>query len=182
MKKINLIVAISELGAVIGNNGGMPDWNLLNDRKFFSKLTTGKKNEDGIGDVVITGRKNFESFPEKYRPLPGRTNIVITRDRSWDPKNPNVIVVYSMEEAIIKAQDAPGDTIWIIGGAEIYKLAFQELEIDEVYITYVDGEFAGTTFFPEWPIEEFTLPEIVLFVEKSDVDSHSFTIKHYKRS
>ena len=111
-------------------------WRLPNDMKFFKEHTT--------GHCVVTGRKNYESIPEKFRPLPDRTNIVVTRQADYSA--PGAAVVPSVEAAIEFAKSRGEEMLWIIGGGEIYK---QTLRIaDEILYTRVNHSFIADTFFP----------------------------------
>jgi dihydrofolate reductase len=135
---ISLIVAIGD-NNVIGKDNKLI-WHLPADMKFFKEKTT--------GHCIITGRKNYESIPEKFRPLPNRTNIVITRNKDY--KAPGAVVVNSLEAAIEKAKETGDDEIFIIGGAEIFN---QSLEIaDRIYLTEIYHSFEGDVFFP--PIDK----------------------------
>ena len=112
MTGIGMVWAQTKAG-VIGKDGSMP-WHLPEDMKHFSQLTT--------GHPVIMGRKTWLSFPEKYRPLPGRTNIVVTRNAEWasTPEAEGAVVVSSLDAALLESQFAPGgQKVWIIGGGEI---------------------------------------------------------------
>lgn len=130
---VSIIVAKSK-NNVIGNNNKLP-WNISEDMKRFKELTT--------GNVVIMGRKTYESLPEQFRPLPNRLNIVITRNPDYKP---NGVMVYDdLQKAILKA--GTNKEIFIIGGGEIYKEGLKFA--DRLYITEVDGEFEGDTYFPE---------------------------------
>src|ERR1700751_5612320 len=107
---LSIIVAVAE-NNVIGKDNTLI-WSLPADMKFFKEKTK--------GHVIITGRKNYESIPEKFRPLPERTNIVITRQLDYNAKG--AIVVNSIEEALEYAQTHfATQEVFIIGGAEIYK-------------------------------------------------------------
>lgn len=141
MKNISLIVAVSS-NNVIGKNNKLA-WNLPNDMNYFSNMT--KEHS------VIMGRKNWESIPLKYRPLPNRKNIVITRNKNF--KDDGAFIVNSIEEAISISRDSDDEEIFIIGGGEIYKLGFEY--IDKLYITEVKSEIDGNTFFPAWRKEEW---------------------------
>ncbi|MGO4583923.1 dihydrofolate reductase [Arthrobacter sp. 2RAF6] len=127
---------------VIGKGGTMP-WHVPEDLQHFSRLTT--------GHPVIMGRKTWESFPAKYRPLPGRTNIVVTRQRGWadSPEARGAVVVSSLDAALLESQFAPGgQNVWIIGGGEIYR---QSVDIADVaVITVIDSDTDGDTFAPEF--------------------------------
>ena len=102
---ISLIVAISEKNRVMGKKGGLP-WYIPEDLRKFKTLTT--------GHPIIMGRKTFESIG---RPLPNRTNIVITRDSTFHQEG--IVVVSSLEMAIHKAQEVESKELFIIGGCEI---------------------------------------------------------------
>ncbi|MDH5259466.1 MAG: dihydrofolate reductase [Gammaproteobacteria bacterium] len=113
-------------------------WRLPNDMKFFRAMTMGKP--------ILVGRKTFESFGGK--PLPGRTNIVITQDQSYQCDG--VVIVHSVEEALSAGKKAAeaSDEIMIIGGASFYE---QLLPLaDRLYLTYVDGTFTADSWFPEF--------------------------------
>ena len=114
-------------------------WHLPDDFKRFKSLTT--------GHYIIMGRKTFESFP---KPLPNRTHIIITRDKTYLPKGTtdqekNIIVVHSLDQALLKA--ATQESIFIIGGGEIYNLSMEVA--DRIELTRVHSTFKADTFFPE---------------------------------
>ncbi|HET9349530.1 MAG TPA: dihydrofolate reductase [Arthrobacter sp.] len=126
---------------VIGRDGGMP-WRLPEDMRHFTRLTA--------GHPVIMGRKTWESFPDQYRPLPGRTNIVITRQEDWGgtPAAEGAIAVKSLDDALLESQFAPGhEMVWIIGGGNIYA---QSMDLADVaVITTIDASTEGDTFAPD---------------------------------
>ncbi len=126
---------------VIGKDGGMP-WKLPEDMLHFSRLTK--------GHPVIMGRKTWESFPDKFRPLPGRTNIVITRKDGWGdtPDADGALAVKSLDEALLESQFAPGhEMVWIIGGGEIFA---QSMDLADVaVITTIDTTAEGDTYAPD---------------------------------
>jgi dihydrofolate reductase len=128
---ISLIVAMAQNG-VIGRDNALP-WRLPQDLKRFRAFTLGKP--------VLMGRKTFESIG---RPLPGRDNLVLTRDRSWLAAG--VIVVHSMEEAL--AQARASDELVAIGGAEIFRLVLPFAR--RIYLTHVHADVPGDTFFPDF--------------------------------
>lgn len=137
---LGLVWAQTSAG-VIGWDGGMP-WNLPEDMKHFTRLTT--------GHPVIMGRKTWESFPDRYRPLPDRTNIVITRQESWGetPGAEGAVAVKSLDDALLESQFAPGnEAVWIIGGGDIFA---QSLDLADVaVVTTIDTATEGDTFAPE---------------------------------
>jgi dihydrofolate reductase len=134
--KIALIVAQSQ-NRVIGRDGDMP-WHLTEDLKFFKRTTMGKP--------IVMGRKTFASIG---KPLPGRANIVITRDPDF--KFEGVVIARSLEEGISMGRDAAKESgveeVMVIGGGEIYRGAMAQA--DRVYLTQVHAEVSGETFFPE---------------------------------
>ncbi len=131
-----VIVAAIAANGVIGADGDMP-WRLSTDLKRFKSITLGKP--------VIMGRKTFESIG---RPLPGRLNIVVTRSKDYAPEG--VKIASSLEEAIRvaaeRARSDDADTICVVGGGEIYKLAMPLA--DRLHITHVQCEPDGDTVFP----------------------------------
>jgi dihydrofolate reductase len=133
---ISLIAALSA-NRIIGKNNGLP-WSLPDDSKYFMQTTR--------GHYVLLGRKNYDSLPEKYKPLPNRVNIVITKQKEF--KAPYCIVVDSLEKALQIARDGGEPEAFIIGGAEIYSLGLPLS--DRLYLTEIDGVVEGDTFFPEY--------------------------------
>ncbi|MBP1135295.1 dihydrofolate reductase [Arthrobacter sp. PvP023] len=137
---VGLVWAQTTAG-VIGKDGDMP-WHLPEDMKHFTRLTT--------GHPVIMGRKTWLSFPDKYRPLPGRSNIVVTRQEGWGdtPEGQGAIAVKSLDDALLESQFAPGhETVWVLGGGEIFA---QTLDIADVaVVTFIDSETDGDTYAPE---------------------------------
>lgn len=142
--RVSLIVAVSENG-VIGKDNDLI-WHLPKDMKFFKETTQGHH--------VIMGRKNFESIPHKFRPLPNRINIIITRQSDYVAED--CVVVNSIEESLKIAQKNGDAEPFIIGGGQIYKLALENNLIDRVYLTKIHQSFEGDTFFPnlseDWKI------------------------------
>ena len=134
--EITIVVAAAEDNAIGKNNRLI--WRLPEDMKFFKEKT--------IGHCIVTGRRNYESIPDKFRPLPGRTNIVITR--SSDYQAPGAIVVHSFKEAMEKARSLGETVLGVIGGGEIYREALPYTDI--VWLTRVHHRFPDAhTFFPE---------------------------------
>lgn len=135
--RLSLVVAIAANG-VIGDRGQLP-WRISDDLKWFKKVTFGKP--------VIMGRKTFESIG---KPLPGRRNIVVTRSTEW--VHDGVIRAGDVSEAIDlatkHAKTDGADEICVIGGAEIYRQTLARA--DRIYLTRVDVEATGDTYFPEY--------------------------------
>lgn len=133
---ISIIAAVAK-NRVIGRGNDLP-WHLPDDMKFFMQTTNGHH--------VIMGRKNYESLPEKFRPLPNRTNIVVTRQKDY--KAPGCTIVHELSDGIRLAKSNGEKELFIIGGAEIYKLALPMTNV--LYLTEIDAELEGDTFFPTW--------------------------------
>ncbi len=133
---ISAIAAVAENG-VIGRESDLP-WHLPDDMKFFQRTTRGHH--------VITGRKNYETIPAKYRPLKDRVNIVVTRNADYDA--PGAVVVHSIKAALELARKANETEVFIIGGGQIYLEAFENDLVDRLYITEVHAEVVGDTRFP----------------------------------
>ena len=137
MKKLStlsLVVAMSE-NRVIGVDNRLP-WSIPEDLKRFKKITS--------GHPIVMGRKTFESIG---RPLPNRTNIVITRNKDF--RSDGVATCFSLEEALEWAAKAPGaEEICIIGGGEIFKKALPIC--DRIYLTEVKWPFEGDAYFPDF--------------------------------
>jgi dihydrofolate reductase len=164
---VSLIVAISN-NKVIGKNNQLI-WNLPKDMKFFMDTT--------LGHPVIMGRKNFESIPEKFRPLKNRTNIIITRNKNYEALDCKV--VHSIKESL-KCMDFGNEEVFVIGGGEIYR-KFLELDlIDKMYITHIDEFFDGDTFFPDFNLDKWISKEI-LNHQKDDENPHDFKVIEYSK-
>jgi dihydrofolate reductase len=149
--KLCLIVAVSRNG-VIGRDNQLP-WHLPEDLKFFKSVTMGKP--------ILMGRKTFESIG---RPLPGRTNIVISRDPQWD--SAGVEVAQSLEAALQLGREAchaaGAEEIMVIGGEQIYRMSLPLA--DRLYLTQVDAEIEGDAYFPvvdfdDWRQVSEVIPE-----------------------
>jgi len=134
--KISMIAAMSA-NRVIGINNDLP-WNLPDDMRYFMNTT---KNH-----VVIMGRKNYESLPLKFRPLPNRTNLVVSRKEDFEA--PGCEVFQNIEAAIDFARGQNEKELFIIGGGQIYNLGLAFA--DNIYLTEIHAEIAGgEVFFPE---------------------------------
>lgn len=166
--KYSLIVAIGKHREMGADNDLL--WHLPRDMQFFKETTT--------GHAVVMGRKNWESIPQKYRPLPNRLNFVLTRDKNYSAEGATVI--YDLKEV---AQHLEGKnlTCFIIGGAQIYQLALETGLLNEMYVTQVHNTFKeADTFFPfvnwgEWEEED------ILEQDKDEKHLYSFNIKKFTR-
>ena len=169
-----MTVAVAIIAAVAANgvigNGSLIPWHLPSDFAHFKRMTVGKP--------LIMGRKTFESIG---RPLPGRTNIVVTRQEGYHPDG--VIVVSSLDAALERAQAVAmqdrANEVMIGGGAEIYA---QALPIaDRLYITHVGANPPGDAYFPTVSQENWR-ESGVIEVPQSTGDSAAFRIKVYRRA
>ena len=133
LMKLHLIYARARNG-VIGNDNKMP-WHLPEDLAHFKRIT--------LGQPVIMGRKTWDSLPERFRPLPGRLNIVVTRQPNWQAKG--ALRAPSIEDAMRLCGDVPD--AWIMGGAEIYRQA--EPLASTAVVTEIDADFEGDAFAPD---------------------------------
>lgn len=162
--RLSMIWAMAE-NRTIGRNNKLP-WHLPNDLKYFKQLTTGK--------AVIMGRKTYESIG---KPLPNRTNIVITRDESYTAEGVNV--VNSLDQAIELAEANNmvngSDEVIVMGGAEIYKLCLPRA--DRLYITFVHAEVEGDAHFPEFDLSQYNeIGRENFSSDESNPYDYSFTV------
>ena len=160
---VSLIVAVSSNG-VIGRDGDLP-WHLPADLRHFKKTT--------MGHHLIIGRATWD---EVGRPLPGRTMVVVTRNREFNADG--VLVAHSVEEALALARD--DDEPFIGGGAEIYRQALEAGIVDRLHITRVHADVEGDTLFPRINFDQWLLTDRVDHPadEKND---HPYTFERYDR-
>ncbi|HEU4719162.1 MAG TPA: dihydrofolate reductase [Bacteroidia bacterium] len=161
--KIAIIVAASENNAIGKDNRLI--WRLPDDMKFFREKTS--------GHCVVTGRKNYESIPGKFRPLPARTNIVVTRQENYSA--PGAIVVHSFGDAVAKAKELGETELWVIGGGEIYREALPVTDI--VWLTRVHHHFDAHTFIPGLDPSQW---EMTWKEEHPADQNHAYAFTFYK--
>jgi len=161
--KISMIAAMTD-ARVIGIENRLP-WKLPNDMKWFRQHTLGKP--------IIMGRKTFESFGSK--PLPDRTNIIITRDESYHANGS--VVVHSIEEALQAAGEV--NEVMIIGGASFYEQMLPRA--DRLYLTFVHADVQGDAWFPEIDFSQWQEVEhIDNEADEKNPLAHSFVILERK--
>ena len=164
---VSLIVAVSE-NKVIGKDNNLV-WHLPADMKYFKNTTK--------GHFVIMGRRNYESIPHKYRPLPNRTNVIVTRQDNYNAKG--CLVVNSVEEAIKIAQKSGDKEPFVIGGGQIYKYAIEHNLVDRIYLTRVHTEIDGDTYFDNldenWKLKHTDLHPI------DEKHNFAFTFQTFER-
>ena len=134
----------------IGKNNDLM-WHLPNDMRFFKETTA--------GHVVVMGRKNYESIPEKYRPLPNRENVVLTRNTSYVADDCNIF--YSLEDCMKYYESEEERTIFIIGGGQIYREALEMDVVDEMFISHINHSYGADTFFPEFDLKKWKVESIL---------------------
>jgi len=160
---ISAIAAISS-NRVIGKDNQIP-WYLPADLKFFMHTTQNHH--------VLMGRKNYQSIG---KPLPRRTNVIITRDPFF--VSTGCVVVHSLEEAIQVAYENGEQEAFIIGGGQIYELAMPF--VNKIYLSEIDLQIDGDVFFPELDPTEWSLANED-FREPDERNKHAFTIRVYNR-
>lgn len=133
--RIGLVWAEAE-GGVIGADGGMP-WHVPEDLAHFKEVTT--------GSPVVMGRRTWESLPARFRPLPGRRNIVVTRRTDWAAEGAERAA--SLGAALEAAEESRPERVWIIGGGELFREGIRLADVLEV--TELDLDVSGDTFAPD---------------------------------
>jgi dihydrofolate reductase len=142
---ISIIVAMDEKRGIGKNNNLL--FRIPEDFKRMTEITN--------GHPIVMGRGTWESLPENRRPLPGRYNVVITRNQKYTinglKEGDNFAVVKSLGDALRQAQDKQGsDEIFIFGGGQIYAQAMEKKIVDKLYLTIAEGEYGADTFFPDY--------------------------------
>jgi dihydrofolate reductase len=159
---LELIAAVARNG-VIGH-GNQLLWHLPEDMQFFRNTTR--------GHAVIMGRKTWDSLPPRFRPLPGRRNIVVTRNAQFAA--PGAEVAASLDAALALLAHAP--RAFVIGGAQLYGQALPVAQ--GLWLTEIDHDFVGDAVFPAWPRDEFIANEIG---RHDSGQGWSYRIVHYQR-
>ena len=133
---ISMIAAVAA-NRVIGKNNDLV-WKLPDDMKYFMQTTQ--------NHCIIMGRKNYESIPTKYRPLPNRVNIIVTTQTDYQAAD--CIIMNTIEDALSYAEAKNESEVFIIGGGQIYTQSLPMAQ--QLYLTEINHEFDGDTFFPEY--------------------------------
>lgn len=157
-----LVAAVARNGVIGGGNRLL--WQLPEDMRFFKHTT--------LGHAVIMGRKTWQSLPPRFRPLPGRRNVVLTRDARFDA--PGAECAASLQQALERLGSAP--LVFVIGGAEVYAQALPLAQ--QLWLTEIDQDFDGDAFFPAWARQDF------VELERSHHDSgqgFGYQRAHYRR-
>ena len=161
--KVILVAAVARNG-VIGRASGLP-WRIPEDMRRFRELT--------IGHPVVMGRKTWDSLPDRFRPLPGRRNVVVTRNAAWLGEGAER--ADSLEEALRLVGDA--ERVFVIGGGQLYGAALPLA--DELLLTEIDLAVEGDTFFPAWDADMF---EETAREEHVSADGAPLAFVTYRRS
>ena len=166
-----IIVVAKDAHNGIGKENDLP-WHLPADMKFFKETT--------MGHIVLMGRKNYESIPERFRPLPNRLNMILTRDKSFHAED--CLVFHSINEMINwkATQENEKRKLFVIGGGEIFKQFLESNLVDEMLITQIDATVEADIFFPEIKEDEWS-KEIILTHEKDEENSFPFSIWKYTK-
>jgi dihydrofolate reductase len=159
--QISIIVAHDDKRGIGKNNQLL--FRISEDLKRFKKIT--------LGHPIIMGRKTHQSIG---RPLPARTNIIITRNQDF--QSPGCLVTHSLAEAIKLAKQKDNQEIFIIGGGQIYQQALDQDLVDKLYITQVKGDYQAEIFFPDY--SKF---KKIISKKDSQEDKYSYTFLELKR-
>jgi dihydrofolate reductase len=130
--RLSIVAAVAR-GGVIGRDNAIP-WRIPEDARHFRELT--------MGHPVVMGRRTWDSLPDRYRPLPGRRNVVLSRDPDWQA--PGAERAGSLDEALRLLNDEP--RVFVIGGGDVYAAALPLA--DDLVVTEVDADVDGDTLFP----------------------------------
>ena len=161
------MIAAMGSNRVIGKDNDIP-WHLPDDFRFFKETTKDHH--------VIMGRKNWESLPSSFQPLPGRPNIVITRQKNY--KAVGAIVVASLEEALELSLNNKESEAFIIGGGEIYRMGLTHAQ--KIYLTEIDSDFEGQVTFPNFSTSDWKEQERVHH-GTDEKHKYSFDFVTYKK-
>lgn len=165
-----IIIVATTLNRVIGKDNDLI-WHLPVDMRYFKEATKGAP--------VIMGRKNYESIPEKYRPLPGRLNIVLSRQSDY-PVAEEVWLRSNLQRALDELEANGEETAYVIGGGQIYAAALEANSVDRMLITWIDTELDGDAFFPEFDSSQWE--ESTLMKHPAD-EKHAYSMRfiEYRR-
>lgn len=164
--RISILAAVADNG-VIGRDGKLP-WHLSDDLRRFKRLT--------MGHTIVMGRGTWESIG---RPLPGRRTIVVTRQPQYRVDADGMEVAASLDDALRIAEAAGDDEVFIVGGAEIYRLALPRA--DRLELTRVHGSVAGDTYFPEVDWRQWRLADSETH-DMDDRNDYGYSVQIYERT
>jgi len=136
---LSLIASVARNGTI--GRGSALVWDEPADKRFFKRTT--------VGCPVVMGRKTWDSLPPRFRPLPGRRNVVVTLQAGWQAAGAEV--AHSLDDALALVAEAP--KVFVIGGAHLYAQVLEKA--DELVLTEIDREIEGDAFFPRWERDAF---------------------------
>lgn len=167
MKKFSIIAAVDQ-NMGIGKDGHLP-WYLPEDMKYFSKITKHTDHE-GQQNAVIMGYNTWKSLPDKFKPLPGRFNVVLSYDLDVDLPE-GVLLFGSLDEALTALDSSKKiDQAFIIGGGKLYSEAILHDNLERLYLTRIEGNFDCDTFFPEEIPDEFEVISATEILEDEGIE------------
>jgi dihydrofolate reductase len=137
--RLVVVAAIARNGTI--GNGHELVWRIPEDMAHFKRIT--------LGHPVLMGRRTWDGLPPRFRPLPGRRNLVLTRQPGWQA--PGAEAVHTLEEAVARCRGS--ERLYVIGGAQLWALALPQVE--ELVLTEIDHDYAGDTVFPAWDRSAF---------------------------
>ena len=143
-------------------------WHLPAEMRFFTATTKEQ--------IVVMGRKNYDSIPEKYRPLPNRENVVLSRNADFNAGDCKVFT--SLSECVEHFSSETERKLFVIGGGQIYREALAHADLTELFITYLDHAFERDTFFPEFDESAWNKEEVLRY-EADEKNPHGFTVYRY---
>ena len=168
MKPFSIVVAIDEKNG-IGKQGALA-WHLSADLKHFKEITT-TTSDPGKKNVVIMGRKTWDSLPKKFKPLPGRLNVVLTAQKGI--VFPNGVLNFSSLVEALQELDHRSDleNIFVIGGAQIFTQALKDPACRDLFVTHLKSDFHCDVFFSPIPAS-FKLVEELPWANEGDIQYH----------
>ena len=166
--KLSLIVAMDQNRGIGKDNDLM--WHLPAEMRFFTETTK--------GHIVVMGRKNYDSIPLKYRPLPNRENVILSRNSNFDAGDCKVFT--SIDDCLIHFAEETERTVFIIGGGQIYNEAINHPRLEEMYITEINHAFEPDTFFPVFDETKWK-KESILQYQADEKNPQSFEVFRYSR-
>jgi dihydrofolate reductase len=171
----SIIVAVDKNNG-IGINGKLP-WHLKGDMEYFKQVTTKTYNQD-TKNMVIMGRKTYESIPEKFRPLPNRINVVVTRNKDYNTNIKDVHIVHSLDEALFLRDNLGNkvDETFLIGGGELYKEGLKHQSLVSMYLTRINETYNCDTFLDELP-NDFNL----MYCQHKSENNVEYCFEFHKR-
>lgn len=174
----NVIAAISKNGG-IGYKSNLP-WRLKKEMEYFNRMTN-LVNREGAQNAVIMGRNTWQSIPDKFRPLKGRLNVVISKTLSNVPEG--VLLYPTLTEAVKYLHSNNNiDKLWVIGGSGLYNEALKDKNCLKLYLTKIDQDYLCDTFFPEFDIQLFQeITESNVPTEIQEENGVKYEFKVFKR-